>query len=310
MDRDRAIGGIVGVCVGDAVGLPVEYRSRSYLRGEPVTDMIGFGTHNLPPGTWSSNSSLALCTAESLALGFSLPDIAARYVTFLEQAHWTPSGEAVDLAPSVAERIERLARQKRRRSVEADSDTMAFSILSRTLPLTGSLEGLSREERLKRVVQVASLTNGDMRTALGCFILTETALELGSGHPPKEAYHRMRRRVGEQLAAEPEINAYARVLETDISQLEEDDIYSEGEVTHVVEASLWCLLTQSDFRSVVLTATNLGGATHTTASAAGGLAGFALGLKSIPATWVEQLSRSAEILDLAKRLSIHAAPRG
>ena len=40
-----------GVCVGDALGVPVEFRSREQLKRSPVTTMRAFGTHRQPAGT-------------------------------------------------------------------------------------------------------------------------------------------------------------------------------------------------------------------------------------------------------------------
>ena len=42
--------GIMGLVVGDALGVPVEFNRRDSFH---VTDMIGYGTYDLPPGTWS-----------------------------------------------------------------------------------------------------------------------------------------------------------------------------------------------------------------------------------------------------------------
>ena len=43
---------LFGVAVGDAIGVPVEFMSRQKIAQNPVTDMIGYGTYNLPPGTF------------------------------------------------------------------------------------------------------------------------------------------------------------------------------------------------------------------------------------------------------------------
>jgi ADP-ribosyl-[dinitrogen reductase] hydrolase len=40
------LGGLWGVLVGDARGVPVEFLSRADVRKNPVTDMRGYGTHN------------------------------------------------------------------------------------------------------------------------------------------------------------------------------------------------------------------------------------------------------------------------
>ena len=61
-----------GLCVGDALGVPVEFLPRERLKEEPITDMTSYGTHNQPPGTWSDDSSLSFCLAEKLCKGFDL----------------------------------------------------------------------------------------------------------------------------------------------------------------------------------------------------------------------------------------------
>jgi hypothetical protein len=37
---------LIGVAIGDALGVPVEFQSRQEISNQPVTDMIGYGTHN------------------------------------------------------------------------------------------------------------------------------------------------------------------------------------------------------------------------------------------------------------------------
>lgn len=39
---------LFGVALGDALGVPVEFKSREYLKENPITDMIGYGTYNIP----------------------------------------------------------------------------------------------------------------------------------------------------------------------------------------------------------------------------------------------------------------------
>lgn len=304
VNRDRFLGGIVGICVGDAVGLPVEYRSRSYLKEDPVTEMIGYGTHNQPPGTWSSESSLALCTVESLLNGFSLADMAARFVRFAKSGHWTPSDNPSDLSPVVREAIARIAKSAGRLSprVNIDGDHRAEALLVRVLPMTVAVADLSVDDRFKRVAQVASLTNAHMRAVLGCHIVSETALELLADHTPEKAYSNMGRQVAARFAAEASLSAFERVLKRDLSRLGEGDVATEGGIVHAVEAALWCLLTEKDFPSVVLKAANLGGITTTTAALAGGLAGYAYGLEQIPEEWISTLARGEEIAELAGRL--------
>jgi ADP-ribosylglycohydrolase len=307
VDRNRIKGGIVGICVGDAVGLPVEYRSRNYLKDDPVTEMIGFGTHNMPPGTWSGDSSLALCTTECLAEGFSLAGIAARLVMYADNACWAASDEPVELPGPLRTAIQRLTEPGAHLGVPADGNDndMAFGVLPRILPVAATLRELSAEERFKRVAQVASLTNGHMKVVVGCHILTETAHGLIRSLSPVDAFRAMKVSVKRQLETEPALASYLRVLDGDLWALPEGEIVSDGKIVSTVEAALWCLLTSDGFAGAVLKAANLGGDTDTIGAVAGGLAGFAYGLDAIPPAWVSQLSRSNEILALAERLFKH-----
>jgi ADP-ribosyl-[dinitrogen reductase] hydrolase len=42
---------IIGLAVGDALVVLVEFRDRSLLKADPVTGMREFGTHHQPRGT-------------------------------------------------------------------------------------------------------------------------------------------------------------------------------------------------------------------------------------------------------------------
>ncbi|MBQ7916695.1 MAG: hypothetical protein IJ315_07910 [Firmicutes bacterium] len=42
----RVKAGVYGTFVADAVGVPAEFKSRSALKAQPVTDMMGYGTYN------------------------------------------------------------------------------------------------------------------------------------------------------------------------------------------------------------------------------------------------------------------------
>ena len=49
---------LLGLAVGDALGVPVEFQLRPARAHDPVRDMRAYGTHHQPAGTWSDDSSL------------------------------------------------------------------------------------------------------------------------------------------------------------------------------------------------------------------------------------------------------------
>ncbi|UPQ74693.1 ADP-ribosylglycohydrolase family protein [Chryseobacterium nepalense] len=75
--------GIFGVCVGDALGVPVEFTSREILKRFPVENMREFGSWNQPKGTWSDDSSLTLCIADELTKSYDLEKIGQSFVKWV-----------------------------------------------------------------------------------------------------------------------------------------------------------------------------------------------------------------------------------
>ena len=88
--------GIMGLVVGDALGVPVEFRQRDTYK---ITDMTGYGTNHQPPGTWSDDSSLTLATLDSMVkLGRVDPErIMQNFCCWLNEGHFTPYGEVFEV---------------------------------------------------------------------------------------------------------------------------------------------------------------------------------------------------------------------
>ena len=105
-DFNKAIPSLLfGLAVGDALGVPVEFRPRGSFH---VADMQGYGSHNQPPGTWSDDTSLALCLADSLSRGFAPDSLARNFIQWRDEAAFTAHGEVFDIGISTAKAISRL----------------------------------------------------------------------------------------------------------------------------------------------------------------------------------------------------------
>ena len=63
---DKYKSAVFGLVVGDALGVPAEFKSRKELKENPIMDMMGYGTHKQPAGTWSDDSSMVIATMEWL----------------------------------------------------------------------------------------------------------------------------------------------------------------------------------------------------------------------------------------------------
>jgi hypothetical protein len=97
--------GIMGVVIGDALGCPVQFESREEVSKHPVTGMRGFGTFNLPAGSWTDDSSLTLALLESIRRTGTIDykDIMDNFVKWLDDGAFTPYGYAYDIGRECGE---------------------------------------------------------------------------------------------------------------------------------------------------------------------------------------------------------------
>lgn len=299
---------LLGVAVGDALGVPVEFLSRSELMEKPVTGILGYGTHNQPPGTWSDDSSLTFCLAEMLCKGYDLNDLANRFINWREYGYWTPHGKAFDIGIATAAAIHSL--QMGNRPVMAggrNENSNGNGSLMRILPLLFYVKDMPVVQRFQFVEEVSSLTHAHIRSVTACFIYIEFALAIIQGKDKNTAYREICTTTRDLLirnnVIEPdEQKIFSRILDGNLPSLEETDIHSSGYVVHTLEASIWCLLTTNSYKDAVLRAVNLGEDTDTTAAVTGGLAGLLYGWETIPADWLNALVKREDIEGLIKRL--------
>lgn len=161
---------LLGVAVGDALGVPVEFKSRQTIAQNPVTDMTGFGTYNLPAGTFSDDSSLAFCLAEALTQEFSLQKIGNNFVAWLNQNYWTPRGSVFDVGIATSQAIKRLQSGcSPELAGGMDISDNGNGSLMRILPLLIYIKNKELVDRYKITKEVSSITHGHIRCIIACF---------------------------------------------------------------------------------------------------------------------------------------------
>ncbi len=309
--RSKISDALVGFAVGDALGVPVEFKSREELAKTPVKDMQEFGEHNQSAGTWSDDSSMVFCTTESLCNGYNLEDIAGQFSKWRNRRFWTPRGRVFDIGIQTSkaiQRIDRLMEQGLRikpiPEAGVNERENGNGSLMRILPLAFYLAEQPIEERFRLVREVSGLTHSHIRAVIGCFIYSEFAIGLLKGLDNYTVYMEIRRLLPEFLngkADSAEVEFYSRILEHNITEFPEIAIKSSPYVVHSLEACLWSFMRGNNYRDTVLQAVNLGDDTDTIGALTGGLAGICYGLKQIPEEWIEILARKEDIVDLAAR---------
>jgi ADP-ribosylglycohydrolase len=293
------LGGLWGAVVGDALGVPVEFQSRSQIRRRPVTDMRGGGTHGQFPGTWSDDSSLLLCTAEALLSGFDTGRMAELFVRWLGESHWTPRGEVFDIGNTTRRAIHRLERGVEPEEAGLDDEgSNGNGSLMRILPVALRFADSPPERLLEYAHRASAVTHRHPRSQVACGLYCLMAAALLNGAGPNEAHEAMadagrRLYAGHRFASE--LPRFERLLARELPTLDDEAISSSGYVLHTLEASVWCLLRTRSFEEAVLLAVNLGEDTDTTGIVTGGLAGLLYGVDAVPDAWRTALARYEEL---------------
>ena len=307
----------LGLAVGDALGVPVEFKSREYLKENPVKEMLENGTHKQPKGTWSDDSSLTFCLADSLCNGYDTKDIAMKFAQWRSEEIWTPHGFVFDIGIATNQAIHAF--------LKGAIPTLAGGIgemdngngsLMRISPLAFYVKDMTIEKRFAIIKDVSSITHRHIRSVISCFIYIELMLELIKTNDKYLAFYEMQKTVNSFLNNNPicsqrEIDKFHRILENPINdyniepiyELEEKEISSTGYVLNTLEASIWSFLKMDTYKETILTAVNLGHDTDTTACVVGALAGLHYGITEIPKEWIDVLVKKEEILDLCERFS-------
>ena len=318
--RNIWLDGIMGVVVGDALGVPYEFLSRDQLKQKPAVTMRGNGTYDMPAGTWSDDSSMTLaalasireCQKNGQAIDFE--DIMDRFKAWKQKGDYTPYGEMFDIGGTTLDAICRYERGDDIFSCGGtDENDNGNGSLMRIMPfclyayeLQKSLE-FSEKEAISLIHLGSGLTHNHIRSKIACglyyfcicAILDEEGSlmeRLQSGINRGWSYYKA------VLEDPRELYNYNRCRKmTSLKEIPEPDIYSGGYVVASFTASFWSLLNSSDYAESVLRAVNLGWDTDTTAAITGGLAGLYYGYEKIPKEWLGKIARRDWIEGLCGR---------
>jgi ADP-ribosyl-[dinitrogen reductase] hydrolase len=301
--HQRVLGGLHGSLIGDALGVPVEFRSREDRRQDPVTGMRDYGTHGQPAGTWSDDGALLLCATESLVQkGFDTQDMGERFLRWYSHGLWTAHGTLFDIGHTTRKALNLIdhgCRAELAGGTEEHSN--GNGSLMRILPVALASWELNEAVVCDQIGRASAITHGHERSKLACAFHAFLVRALLKGATPQEALEQTRALFRKYYTESPELGAFLHLLEEDIASKPEAEIESSGYVMDTLTASLWCLLTTQSFAECVLKAVNLGDDTDTTGCVAGGLAGVYYGVDAIPEEWTSKLPRQEDLAVLFER---------
>lgn len=310
---------VLGLVVGDALGVPVEFKTREEIKKNPVTGMLGYGTHNQPAGTWSDDSSMVIATMDWLSeMKDGRPDyrcLMDKFCRWLAKGDYTPYQNVFDCGIATNQAIFKYCKgiEPLECGGKAEYDNGNGSLM-RILPAAlWCSENLAGEDMngAEFIYQVSSVTHGHLRSKMGCLIYSKIVADLlHAEHRDKveivekslnSCRNYFERSQGEGAAFEKQ--TYARLWDLkEFVQLEEWAIKSSGYVVDTLEAAIWCFLNTDSYRDCVLKAVNLGNDTDTVGAVAGGLAGLYYGMEAIPEEWLNVIPKREWITELVNKM--------
>lgn len=317
------LNGMMGLVVGDALGVPVEFMMREELKIDPVVDMRNYGTHEQPRGTWSDDSSMAIATMDSLCQGVNYEDMMKKFCEWVLYGEYTPYGDVFDIGLSTRKAILNYGKgiellQCGGKTERDNGNGSLMRILPFSLYVCGKYNNLcSREENkaMNMVHEVSCLTHAHPRSQIGCGFYTRfiaSILQNKGQHSlldvmeesAKCTFKHYEQGIYPKVMTE-ELKAYERLREIEsFAGLSEDNIHSTGYVVHTLEAAIWCFITTNNYKDCVLKAVNLGGDTDTIGAVAGGLAGCYYGYENIPKDWLAVIKKREWIEELCNKMQM------
>lgn len=309
--------GVMGVLIGDALGMPVQFLSREEIRENPVVGMLGYGTYHMPPGTWSDDGSMTLATLDSIREkdGIDYDDVMEKFLAWEFYGKYTQGGEAFDQGNTCTEAIYNYRKEHNYKTCGKTGEwANGNGALMRILPvcLYSYVEykkgHITEEKALEYVHQVSSLTHNHLRSRMACgiyYFLCKAAVEeegdlickLQKGMNAAEEYYKKDR------LNQMEWTKFESIYDlNEFRKCDEGSIKSSGYVVDSLEAAVWSLITTETFEDALLRAVNLGDDTDTVGAIAGGLAALHYGVEGIPKEWYEAIYDKEDVVEMCEQV--------
>ena len=294
----RALGALVGLAVGDALGTTNEFQPAGSF--EPITGMVGGGVFGLEPGQWTDDTSMALCLADSLlAQGrYDSFDVMERYERWYSEGYRSSTGVCFDIGNQVSRALWDF-RANPRVPVDAVRTTSAGNgAIMRLAPMV--IAGF-RSRSPREVVATARLSARETHFSVEAEAATEVfaALLVGAllGWSPEQIMDVSWASTG---AAFDEMAS--RVISSDPQVRASWEAETSGYIVNGLRLAVHGLLDFPSFKDATLAIANMGGDTDTNAAIYGQLGGAFYGVEAIPASWRTTLYQGEEIDQLARDL--------
>ena len=287
---------LYGFIVGDTMGVPVEFEDREKLINKPVTSMLGYGSHDVEEGVYSDDTSMTLATMDSIIKQngiINYNDIADKFCNWVNNNEYTATNKVFDIGMTTKYALIKYFNNKIDATMcgGTNINENGNGSLMRMLPIAlyCFYKNIKDDNEIFTLVKnSSSITHAHDISILGCYIYVRYVISLLETKNKISSYNFIKKLDYSMFIEEVKLE-YSRILFSDISTLNINDINSSGYVVDTLEAVFWIILNCSNYNESIIGAINLGGDTDTIGAITGSIAGILYGYDIISKRWISKL---------------------
>lgn len=298
---ERYQGCLLGLAVGDALGVSVEFSPPGTF--EPVADMTGGGCFGLKPGQWTDDTSMALCLAESLieTNQFDPGDQMQRYVRWWRKGHLSVTGKCFDIGNTTRTALAEFEKTGNPYCGSTASTSAGNGSLMRLAPIP-MFFFYSPQELPAAAANSSRTTHAAPEAVDACRYYAMLIAGALAGLDKTQLLAHDITDWKHFLDKTDFQTGIQRIIAGSYKTKQPPQIKGTGYVVDCLEAALWAFYHGQTFEQGALLAINLGDDADTTAAVYGQLAGAFYGVQGIPSRWLDKLAQKDLLDNYAVRL--------
>lgn len=275
---DKFKGCFIGLAVGDALGYPVEFKQHDNI----ISDMISREGKPYPPGTWTDDTSMAICLAESiLEKGqFDLSDQIKKYSNWLNNG-WMSCVNDKSFGAGKATKRAINEFNINGSIIHGDETTLGNGSIMRLAPIPMLFLNRDLKTVVSLCVESSKTTHNNKECCTECGKLGIILYSL-----LKESKN------------------YISIVEKNLQENKQNKFPTEidGKASTTLYNSLWSVITYTGFEHTLISAVNLRGDADSVGAVTGSIAGALYGYSAIPERWLNALQKRDLLEDLVDRM--------
>ncbi len=296
--RERQFGCFFGGIVGDSLGGPVEFQGRDTF--EPVTDLMHNWNFNLASGSFTDDTSMMLCLAQSLIDNngvLNKRDNLEKYFKWYNSGYMSVNNVCFDIGKGTQMSVRNFHSSGVTTSICSDKSRFSGNgSIMRLNPVP--IKAKSESECINNAVFSSETTHSSIICLDACKYMSLFIYYILQGIEKDKLIDKCKEYfIGIELCEEMQ-GIYNATYKTK----SRDDLSSSGYVINTLECALYSFFKFDNYNETVLWVVNLGDDADTVACVTGQIAGAYYGILEIKESWITGLQKQELLWQVARDL--------